>query len=64
MAFGVGRLGGKVKKECQGLLEEVYKKVKQIEKILIDEFPEVPKDRIELIANRIYDQIMYYDEDV
>lgn len=53
-----------MKKECQGLLEEVYKKVKQIEKILIDEFPEVPKDRIELIANRIYDQIMYYDEDV
>lgn len=30
---------------------------------LVEEFPKVPKDRIELIANRIYDQ-MYEDKDV
>lgn len=46
------------------VVELVYKKVKQIENILLDEFPEIPKDRHELIANRIYDQVMYEDKDI
>ena len=45
------------------ITKEIYKKIEQLQKILVEEFPKVPKDRIELIANRIYDQV-YEDKDV
>lgn len=54
----------RAKDENRRVIKEVYKKVEQIQKILVDEFPEVSKDRIELIANRLYDQIMYEDKDI
>lgn len=54
----------KEEKSYSDIIKEVYKKVEQIQKILMDEFPEVTEDRIELIANRLYDQIMYEDKDV
>lgn len=53
----------KEEKSYSNIIKEAYKKVEQIQKILTDEFPEVSKDRVELIANRLYDQ-MYEDKDV
>lgn len=53
----------KEEKNYSEIIKEAYKKVEQIQKILTDEFPEVSKDRVELIANRLYDQ-MYEDKDV
>lgn len=49
--------------EVSDIIKETYKKVEQFQKILMDEFPEVSKDRIELIANRLYDQ-MYENKDI
>lgn len=40
-------------------------KIHQIKKILIEEFPrEANDEKAELVANRLYDQILYEDKDV
>ncbi|WP_270368221.1 hypothetical protein [Eubacterium ramulus] len=40
-------------------------KIRQIKRILMEEFPrEANDEKAELVANRLYDQIMYEDKDV
>ena len=40
-------------------------KFRQIKRILMEEFPrEANDEKAELVANRLYDQIMYEDKDV
>lgn len=40
-------------------------KFRQIKRILMEEFPrEANDEKAELVANRLYDQIMYEDNDV
>lgn len=45
----------------QKRLEEIRSQINVIENILKDEFPNLPKDRVELIANRIFDELQYVD---
>ena len=40
-------------------------KIRQIKRIFMEEFPrEANDEKAELVANRLYDQIMYEDKDV
>lgn len=40
-------------------------KIRQIKRILMEEFPrEANDEKAELVANRLYDQIVYEDKDV
>lgn len=40
-------------------------KIRQIKRILMEEFPrEANDEKAELVANRLYDQIMYEDKDI
>ena len=44
---------------------EMMHKIRQIKRILMEEFPrEATDEKAELVANRLYDQIMYEDKDV
>lgn len=44
---------------------EIMYKICQIKRILMEEFPREANDKkAELVANRLYDQIMYEDKDV
>ena len=43
----------------QKRLEEIRGQINVIENILKDEFPKLPKDRVELIASRIFDELQY-----
>lgn len=55
----------KTKDKNRRELEKVYKKVAQIKRILMEEFPrEANDEKAELVANRLYDQIMYEDKDI
>ena len=40
----------------ENVLEEVYTTIQIIESVLMDEFPELSKQRANEIANRIYDE--------
>lgn len=49
--------------ECQR--RKMMYKIRQIKRILMEEFPrEANDEKAELVANRLYDQIMYEDKDV
>lgn len=46
-------------------IDHVIVKIKQIKRILMEEFPEEATDeKAELVANRLYDQIMYENKDI
>ena len=46
-------------------VDNIMYKIRQIKRILMEEFPrETNDEKAELVANRIYDQIMYEDKDV
>ena len=46
-------------------VDNMMYKIRQIKRILMEEFPKEANDeKAELVANRLYDQIMYEDKDV
>ena len=54
-----------VDKAMNHSVDNIMYKIHQIKRILIEEFPKEANDeKAELVANRLYDQIMYEDKNV
>ena len=54
-----------VNKAMNHSVDNIMYKIRQIKRILMEEFPrEANNEKAELVANRLYDQIMYEDKNV